>query len=144
MARPPRSPDLKVIFRLTATTRKGDIKRVLSGYRPIYGIRTNYWSSAHHEFVGQSGLATGENCLADVWLLSPEAYPGTMWVGRLVSVAEGAQLIGQAQVLQVVNPLLLATAKRRRILSIQNRILSIWLQLGGRYLLRRRTPRSWR
>ncbi|VVE17157.1 hypothetical protein PPN31114_02962 [Pandoraea pneumonica] len=106
MSRPIRPPDLLVMFMLTALTHEGTVKHVRTGYRPIYEILPDYWSSAHHEFAEGRSLATREQCLAEVWLSTPEAYPHTLWTGRVLDVAEGARVIGQAEIIEVVNPLL--------------------------------------
>ena len=106
MARPPRQADLIVDFSLTAHRSDGLLKEVISGYRPIYKVRADYWSSAHHEFVDATGVCTGQQCKAEVWLLSPEAYPHTFWIGRRIEVAEGSRVVGVADVLQILNPLL--------------------------------------
>ncbi|BCF92897.1 M15 family metallopeptidase (plasmid) [Paraburkholderia sp. 22B1P] len=104
MTRPPRPPDLIVNFALTARRSDGASKEVISGYRPIYKVRTGYWSSAHHEFVDATGVCTGQQRKAEVWLLSPEAYPHTFWIGRRVEVAEGSRVVGVVDVLQILNP----------------------------------------
>ena len=96
-----RPPDLIVKFQLTAPDRF-----VRSGYRPTYGIRPDYWSSAYHAFIGTNSAKTGEACQAEVWLLTPEAYPHTLWVGRQLDVAEGPHVVGTAEVLQILIPLL--------------------------------------
>src|SRR5476649_2671888 len=104
MTRPIRSPDLMVKFALTEHTIEGALKQVRSGYRPLYDVRPDYWSSAHHEFVDTDSVTTGEQSFAEVWLLSPEAYPQTFWIGRQLKVAEGSRVIGTAEVLQILNP----------------------------------------
>lgn len=106
MARPIRPPDLIVNFALTALRGDGSLKHVNSGYRPMYKVRHDYWSSAHHEFVDTTSVETGGQCLAEVWLLSPEAYPHTFWIGRRVEVAEGLRVVGTADILEILNPLL--------------------------------------
>ncbi|MCA8106963.1 MULTISPECIES: hypothetical protein [Burkholderia] len=106
MARPLRPPDLMVNFSLTAQRSDGSLKEVVSGYRPIYKVRDDYLSSSHHEFVDVTGVCTGQQGRAEVWLLSPEAYPHTFWIGRRVEVAEGSRVVGIAEVLQILNPLL--------------------------------------
>lgn len=73
MTRPIRQPDLLVTFSLTAFSSARMSKLVLSGYRPTYKIRADYWSSAHHEFSGEGRVVTGERCLAEVWPLTPES-----------------------------------------------------------------------
>lgn len=110
MSRPPRPPDLIVNFSLTEHQSDGSLKEVISGYRPVYKVRTDHWSSAHHEFVAATGVCTGQQCEAEVWLLSPEAYPHTFWLGRRVEVAEGSRVVGVADVLKIVNPLLESSA----------------------------------
>ena len=106
MSRSIRSPDLLVMFMLTALTGEGTVKHVRTGYRPMYKIRPAYWSSAHHEFAEGRSVATREQCFAEVWLVTPEAYPHTLWTGRVLDVAEGARVVGHAEIIQVLNPLL--------------------------------------
>ena len=103
MIRPIRQPDLLVTFTLTALTWEGTLKQVRTGYRPVYKIRPDYWSSAHHEFAGRRSVTTGEQCLAEVWLVTPEAYPHTLWIGRMLDVAEGSRVVGQAEIVQSQN-----------------------------------------
>jgi hypothetical protein len=106
MSRPPTPPDAIVEFELLARTSEGAVKHVYSGYRPVYEVLPDYWSSTHHEFAGGC-IATGEKGLAEVWFLSPEAYPQSLWVGRRVRVAEGSRQVGEAIVKTVFNQVLL-------------------------------------
>jgi len=108
MTRPFRPPDLLVTFTLTSLTYEGTLKHVRTGYRPVYKIRPDYWTSARHEFADERSVTTGEQCLAEVWLVTPEAYPHTLWIGRVLEAAEGPRVIGQAEIMQVLNPLLVA------------------------------------
>lgn len=106
MTRPDRQPDLIVNFSLTALAGDGSLKRVISGYRPAYKVRPDYWSSAYHEFVDTAGVETGKQSQAEVWLLSPDMYPNTFWIGRRVEVAEGPLVVGVADILKILNPVL--------------------------------------
>lgn len=108
MSRPPKPPDAVVDFELSANTLAGSRKRVFSGYRPIYEILPNYWTSVHHEFCMVESVGSGGKAQADVWFLSPEAYPRSLWIGRKLIVAEGSWHVGEATVVQVLNPLLLS------------------------------------
>ncbi|HEU5125724.1 MAG TPA: hypothetical protein VFW05_16855 [Verrucomicrobiae bacterium] len=103
---PHRPPDAKVLFRLTSPALDGEQKRVRSGYRPVYDIRSDYWTSAHHEFLGGNQVVTGEETAAHVWFLTPEVYPHTLWIGRVLTVAEGARPVGTATVVEILNPIL--------------------------------------
>lgn len=114
MTRPFRAPDIRVSFLLSSFTGNGDTKTVRSGYRPTYMVHSDYWSSAHHEFIGTSEVNSGERSDADVWLLSPEAYPASFWSGRTVLVTEGACIVGTAEIVSVENPMLDAAASKRR------------------------------
>ncbi len=102
-----RPHDLEVIFQLTADSASGGPKVTSSGYRPHYRIMDDYQTSAHHEFVGVDRVATGECAVAKVWLITPEAYPKSVWSGRLITVSEGPRVVGVAEVLKVNNPVLL-------------------------------------
>ena len=100
--------DAEVLFELTATRTDGKKKRVLSGYRPEYNIRPDYSTCTHHEFVGESGVETGQSVRAHIWFLTPEIYPHTLWVGRVLKVSEGSRVVGSATITKVTNGLLLS------------------------------------
>jgi translation elongation factor EF-Tu-like GTPase len=104
MSRPP--AHATVLFELTVLTRAGQVKRVFSGYRPLYAITTDICTSATHEFLDVPHVETGDRVRAHVWFLVPENYPGSLWVGRTLKVAEGARDVGVATVLAVHHPLL--------------------------------------
>lgn len=104
-----RKPDAEVMFELTAHAWNGGTRRVHSGYRPHYNIRPDYLTSVTHRFVDAEWVATGQSAKAEVWFLTPEVYPHTLWVGRLFEAAEGSRQIGKATVLRVLNPLMLST-----------------------------------
>jgi translation elongation factor EF-Tu-like GTPase len=110
MSRPPSTAHARVIFELTATKMDGSVKHVLSGYRPTYEVRSDYWTSVHHQFETDEGVVTGGRARADVWFISPEAYPHSLWAGRVLNVAEGSRIVGTATIEQVLNPLLAKNA----------------------------------
>lgn len=112
MNRPPAPAHLTVLFELTARTHSGNVKRVLSGYRPLYAIAPDLWTSTYHEFIGVPHVDTGERARAQVWLLAPEQYPGTLWVGRELKVAEGSRDVGVATVVAVHHPSLVREPSR--------------------------------
>lgn len=106
MSRPNRSPDLVVNLSLTARRSDGSPKVITSGYRPLYEVQQGSWSSAHHELADANRIVTGQQGRAEVWLLSPEAYPKTFWNGRIVQIAEGPIIVGEVEILEVLNPAL--------------------------------------
>ena len=52
----------------------------------------------------------GQKVKAQVWFITPEAYPHSLWEGLILDVAEGAKVVGTATILKVHNPLLLRGA----------------------------------
>ena len=102
-----RPADAEVLFELKAHTLEGQIKNVTAGYRPLYDVCSEFWTSSNHEFLDLSTVHTGQSSRANVWFLSPEHYPHSLWVGRVLNVAEGSRIVGAATVLKVFNPLLL-------------------------------------
>ncbi|MBC3807185.1 hypothetical protein H8K52_07480 [Undibacterium seohonense] len=103
-----RSPDAEVMFDLLATEMGGKDLPIKSGYRPAYAIKEDYWTSTNHDFLDAPELAPGATGRANVWFLTPEVYPKSLWIGREMSVAEGNRVVGKAVVVAIFNPLLLA------------------------------------
>jgi hypothetical protein len=85
----------------------GRLGAVRSGYRPAHKIFDNYFSSGRHEYVGIDELPLGATAHAYVWLLTPEVYPQSLWVGRVIGVYEGSKLVGQLKISAIHNPVLL-------------------------------------
>lgn len=82
-------------------------KPVFSGMRPVHKLHDNYLSSGEHEFVGVAQAAPGETIAVKVWLITPDVYPGCLWVGREVDVMEGYRVFAKLRVSKVINPVLL-------------------------------------
>jgi translation elongation factor EF-Tu-like GTPase len=103
----PPDPDAEVMFELTASSLGGRLQPVISGYRPQYVVRPDYHTSVAHNFVGVDRVSPGERTKAEVWFITPEAYPHSLWEGRRIEIAEGSRRVGTATILKVLNPLLL-------------------------------------
>jgi translation elongation factor EF-Tu-like GTPase len=101
-----RPPDAIVLFRLMATDNGGKERSVISGYRPNYAIRPDYLTSVNHEFIDVTAVAPGSEGHANVWFITPEAYPRTLWPGREIQISEGAKVVGSAIIISVLNPIL--------------------------------------
>lgn len=112
MSAPARSHDAEVLFELTTTRLDGKVKQVFSGYRPEYDIRPNYSTCTHHEFDDETGAVAGKSVRARIWLLTPEVYPFTLWVGRVLKVSEGSRVVGRSTITEVTNNLLLSLDER--------------------------------
>lgn len=101
-----RSPDALVTFKLTAESVSGGPKMVLSGYRPTYDIREDYWTSVIHEFLNAERIVTGETAAANVVFITPEVYPHSLWVGHKLVVREGSRIIGESTINEIYSPIL--------------------------------------
>ena len=58
-------------------------------------------------------LSTGDEVPADgtargtITFITPEAYPASLWVGKILDIQEGGRIVGTAVVEKVLNPVLL-------------------------------------
>ncbi len=77
-----------------------------SGYRPNHLVLPDYLTSGHHEYKDMEQVLPGESAITDIWFLSPEQYPKSMQVGKIIRVQEGSRLVGHAKVLKVYNEVL--------------------------------------
>jgi hypothetical protein len=106
--RGPETSDVQVRFTLLSLSEGGRSKPAIRRYSPHFAIRSRYLTSGRLVDLQPDPLAPGETGTAEVRFLEPEAYPGTLWLGRELSVQEGERPVGTATVLAVHNPLLLA------------------------------------
>lgn len=101
-------PDAIVRFTLTAESSAGGPRTVSSGYHPHYDVREDYWTSVQHQFLDVDHVTTGGTAMAHVVFIMPEAYPHSLWPGRKLNVREGDRIVGEAMIIEVFNPVLLA------------------------------------
>lgn len=101
-----RPADARVLFELLAPEQGGRTTAVLSGYSPAYAMHADYWTSVRHEFIDAGTVEPGAQAQAWVWFVTPEVYPGCVWVGRVFDVAEGRRRVAIATVVEVFNAVL--------------------------------------
>ncbi len=112
-----RPPDIAGTFQFLLGS--GKSKPVRSGYRPLHKLYENYLSSGEHQYVGVAEVHPGETALVEVWLISPEVYPGCLWPGREIEVLEGSRVVGSIRIERVLNSLLLGSAERHNPLWVE-------------------------
>ena len=95
-------PDAEVTFRFNGT-RKGP---VADGYRPAHRIREDYLTTGVHHYFGVSQVASDGEARGTITFISPEAYPNTLWAGKVLPIQEGERIVGTATVEKVLNPVL--------------------------------------
>jgi translation elongation factor EF-Tu-like GTPase len=101
-----RSPDIEAEIWFIPTSDGGKSKPVVSGYRPQHLVKEDYQTSGEHQYLDKEQVFPGETALANIWFLSPEAYPNTIWLGREIEIREGHHLVGKAKVTKIYNLIL--------------------------------------
>lgn len=104
-----RSHDIEGEFYAFPSSKGGRKTPAFSGYRPQHKIHDNYQTSGQHEYLNAAQVAPGETVSTKVWLLTPDVYPNSLWVGREIGVFEGVSQVGTLTVSRIVNEVLLGS-----------------------------------
>lgn len=94
--------DAEVTFRFNGTRRTP----VADGYRPAHRIREDYLTTGVHHYFGVTEVAPDGQARGTITFITPEAYPHTLWEGRVLDICEGERVVGTATVEKVFNPIL--------------------------------------
>lgn len=97
-----RSPDAEMTFRFNGTRRTP----AADGYRPAHRICEDYLTTGVHHYYDVTTVAPDGQARGTITFLSPEVYPHTLWVGRVIDICEGERIVGTATVEKVLNPIL--------------------------------------
>ena len=97
-----RTPDVEVTFRFNGT-RKGP---TADGYRPAHRIREDYLTTGVHHYFDVTKIAPDGEARGTITFITPEAYPYTLWEGKVLDICEGERVVGTATVEKVFNPIL--------------------------------------
>lgn len=101
-----RTPDIEAEISFLRTEDGGRHSPAFSGYRPHHKIREDYQTSGVHEYIDRDHIAPGDQALGRITFISPEAYPGCLWIGREILIQEGNRTVGRARVTKIMNRLL--------------------------------------
>lgn len=77
-----------------------------NGYSPAFQVTDNYSTSGRITLINQDKLNYHETADAYIQFLTPEVYPNTMWIGRVLYFTEGNLITGSAVVKEIYNPIL--------------------------------------
>ena len=95
-------PDVEVIFEFNGT-RKNPSK---DGYRPAHLVMDNYLTTGIHHYYGVACVPPNGKAKGTITFLSPESYPHCLWIGKRITIQEGAHVVGYATIVSIYNPLL--------------------------------------
>ncbi|MBQ8409223.1 MAG: hypothetical protein IJY39_10220 [Clostridia bacterium] len=96
-------PDVEVLFEFIGTRKNP----VANGYRPHHLVMDNYLTTGVHHYYEVQTVPPNGTAKGTITFITPEAYPHCLWVGKKISIQEGAHIVGYATILRIMNPLLL-------------------------------------
>ena len=97
-----RSPDAEVTFRFNGTR----LGPAVDGYRPAHRILEGYLTTGVHHYFGVDRVAPNGEARGTITFITPEAYPNSLWVGKVLPIQEGERVVGTATVERILNSLL--------------------------------------
>jgi hypothetical protein len=104
-----RQPDVEADVTFLPTSAGGRSSAARSGYRPAHLVAEDYLTTGIHEYVGTDEANPGDTVRARITFLSPEVYPRSLWVGKIIAVQEGGRVVGSARVVRILNDVLRRT-----------------------------------
>ena len=79
-----------------------DNKKVNEGYRPAHLIKEDYLTTGvHHYYKNDDDEIRGT-----ITFITPEYYPKSLWIGKILDMYEGGKIIGYAKIVNIFNPIL--------------------------------------
>lgn len=96
------APDVEVLFEFNDTR----MHPAKDGYRPDHLIKDNYMTTGVHHYYHVTEVPPNGQAKGTITFLSPEAYPACLWVGKKISIQEGARVVGYATITKIFNPIL--------------------------------------
>ena len=97
-----KTPDVEVIFEFNGTRKNP----AADGYRPAHLITDDYLTTGIHHYYNGGSLQPNGTAKGTITFLSPEAYPHCLWIGKRITIQEGARIVGYATITKIFNPLL--------------------------------------
>ena len=97
-----RPPDVEAIFEFNGTRTNPEA----DGYRPAHLITGNYLTTGVHHYYRMNAVPPNGIAKGTITFISPEVYPHSLWIGKKISIQEGARVVGHATITKIFNPLL--------------------------------------
>ena len=99
-------PDVEARIEFFSAADGGRNKPAFTGYRPAHAVREDYLTTGTHQYLDKEKVLPGETVLANITFATPQYYPHCLWIGKVISVQEGARLIGRATITLIDNKIL--------------------------------------
>lgn len=78
-------------------------KKVYEGYRPAHLIREDYLTTGVHHYYKNDNR---KEIRGTITFITPEFYPKSLWIGKILDMYEGGKKIGYAKIINIYNPIL--------------------------------------
>jgi hypothetical protein len=98
-----RGPDVEAEVNFLSAEKGGRSKAAHSGYRPAHLITDGYLTTGQHDYVGTDEVNPGDTVLARITFISPDVYPRSLWIGKVLPIQEGSRVIGSAKIVTILN-----------------------------------------
>ena len=89
-------PDVEAVFVFLNS------RKVCDGFRPAHLVKENYLTTGIHNYYNLEN-SKEEELNGTITFMSPEEYPGCLWVGKRIKMFDGSTLIGYATITQIFN-----------------------------------------
>jgi elongation factor Tu len=96
------SPDVEVVFKFNGA-RRGP---AYSGYRPAHLIKDDYLTTGVHNYIKPPIALPTSEVFGTIKFMTPEVYPHCLWIGKIINIQEGEKIVGSAQIIKILNPIL--------------------------------------
>jgi translation elongation factor EF-Tu-like GTPase len=101
-----RLPDVEAEIHFLHTDQGGRQGPAISGYRPAHVVRDDYHTTGFHDYLDVDEAKPGDTVRATITFITPDVYPGTLWVGKVIAVQEGSRVVGHAKITKIFNEVL--------------------------------------
>lgn len=97
--------DIKAEITFLTSAEGGRTRPTYSGYRPAHLVKDNYLTTGMHDYE-KDEVQPGETVIGTIRFLSPEAYPKSLWLEKIIPIQEGSRVVGFAKVIEIYNEIL--------------------------------------
>lgn len=102
-----RAPDIEAIISFIKTEDGGRKHACRTGYRPAHLVKPDYLTTGIHSYYDKELVNPGETVMGTITFITPEYYPKSLWIGKVLNIQEGGWLVGYATVTKIFNETLL-------------------------------------
>ncbi len=96
---PNNSADIEVIIK----NKRPSKSNICSGYRPAFKVKDDYLTTGIIRLIDTEELAYNNECMAEVWFITPEFYPNCLKVGQIIQFQEGQLIHGFVTITKINN-----------------------------------------